>query len=92
MSRVEAFLGTEVFNFILHRLSFFLALFIIRALFFTILELMRPARIVAYRNVFMNDLTASIAYAYLIFPLAANLSMIAPEAYPVVPGSSTFSV
>ena len=42
------------------------------------LEMVRPARVVAYRGVFMNDLAASLAYAYLIFPLAAKLSMIAP--------------
>src|SRR5271169_4445458 len=78
MGRVETFLGTAVFNFIFTPIVFFFLLFICRAIFFTMLEMVRPARVVAYRAVFMNDLTASLAYAYLIFPLAAKLSMIAP--------------
>jgi hypothetical protein len=41
------------------------------------LEIVKPARVVTYRAVFINDLTASLAYAYLIFPLAAKPSMIA---------------
>jgi len=78
MGRVETFLGTAVFNFIFTPIFFFFLLFICRAIFFTMLEMVRPARVVAYRAVFMNDLAASLAYAYLIFPLPAKLSMIAP--------------
>lgn len=78
MGTVEAFLGTALFNFAFSPIVFFFLLFLGRAIFFTALEIIRPAREVAYRAVVMNDLAASVAYAYLIFPLAAKLSMIVP--------------
>jgi sterol desaturase/sphingolipid hydroxylase (fatty acid hydroxylase superfamily) len=85
MGRLETFLGTATFNFVFTPIVFFFLLFIFRAIFFTVLEMLRPARVVSYRAVFMNDLTASVAYAYLIFPLAADLSTIVPghHSFPV---------
>jgi sterol desaturase/sphingolipid hydroxylase (fatty acid hydroxylase superfamily) len=82
MGKVETFLGTAVFNFVFTPNVFFFLLFICRAIFFMTLEIIRPARIIAYRAVLINDLTASLAYAYLIFPLAAKLSMITPGHHP----------
>jgi sterol desaturase/sphingolipid hydroxylase (fatty acid hydroxylase superfamily) len=94
MGRAEAFLGTAVFNFVFTPVVFFFLLFICRAILFTVLEMARPARVVAYRAVFMNDLTASLAYAYLIFPLAAKLSMVAPgyHSFPASIGELPLSV
>jgi hypothetical protein len=39
MGRVETFLGTPVFNFIFTPIVFFFLLFICRAIFFTMLEM-----------------------------------------------------
>jgi hypothetical protein len=78
MGRVEAFLGTELFNFLFSPLVFFFLLFLGRAIFFITLESVRPARVFAYRAVVMKDLAASLTYAYVIFPLAAKLSIMVP--------------
>jgi sterol desaturase/sphingolipid hydroxylase (fatty acid hydroxylase superfamily) len=78
MGTVEAFLGTELFNILFSPVVFFFLLFLGRAIFFTTLESIRPAHVVTYRAVVMKDLAASLAYAYLIFPFAAKLSMMVP--------------
>jgi hypothetical protein len=51
------------FQFCFYVGCFFFLLFICRAIFFTMLEIVKPARVVTYRAVFINDLTASLAYA-----------------------------
>jgi sterol desaturase/sphingolipid hydroxylase (fatty acid hydroxylase superfamily) len=61
---------------------FFLVLLIIRAIFFTTLELVSPARKVMYRSVLLNDLTACFTYAWLVFPLAAYLNSFVPGYHP----------
>jgi sterol desaturase/sphingolipid hydroxylase (fatty acid hydroxylase superfamily) len=45
-----------------------------RAVFFTSLEIIRPARAVPYRSVVLKDLIALMAYVYIVFPLAGDLN------------------
>jgi len=84
MGRTEAFLGKVLFDFLFSPIVFFFLLFLGRAIFFTTLEIIRPARTVSYRAVIGNDLVACGAYVYVIFPLAAYLNHIVPgyHSYP----------
>ncbi len=71
-------------DFLLSPFVFFPALLFCRAIFFTTLELLRPARRVPHRAVVRNDLVALFAYVYLIFPLAGYLNHLVqgPHPYP----------
>jgi len=82
MSRAEAFLGSALFSFLLSPVGFFLALLLGRAVLFIALESMRPARAIAHRAVAVKDLIASVAYAFIVFPLAAKLSRFVPGYHP----------
>jgi len=84
MGTIRAFLGEERFHFILTPIVFFNLLFLCRAIFFTTLELLRPARTISYLAVIRNDFIANVAYVYAVFPLAAYLSHIFPghHSYP----------
>lgn len=52
----------------------FLLLFLGRVIIFTTMEKIWPARPLSYRAVVRNDLMASGAYAYVVFPIAGHLS------------------
>ena len=82
MGRTEAFLGKALFDFLFSPIVFFFLLFLGRAIFFTTLEIIRPAREVFYRTVIGNDLVACVAYVYVVFPLAAYLNHFVPGYHP----------
>jgi sterol desaturase/sphingolipid hydroxylase (fatty acid hydroxylase superfamily) len=63
-----------LFDFLFSAPVFFNLLLISRALFFTTLEIIRPARALSYRSVVRNDLIALAAYIYIVVPLAAYLN------------------
>jgi sterol desaturase/sphingolipid hydroxylase (fatty acid hydroxylase superfamily) len=86
MGRLETLLGTRLFEFLFSPIVFFFLLFVGRAIFFTTLEHLCPARAIRYRNVIGNDLVANIGYVYVVFPLAAYLSHIFPGHHPYPPG------
>jgi sterol desaturase/sphingolipid hydroxylase (fatty acid hydroxylase superfamily) len=87
MSRVEAFLGAEIFGLLLSPVGFFLVLLLGRAILFTALEHIRPTRAIAHRAVVFNDLAASVAYAFVVFPLAAKMSRYVPGFHHFFPAS-----
>jgi sterol desaturase/sphingolipid hydroxylase (fatty acid hydroxylase superfamily) len=86
MDAIEPFLGKMLSTFLGSSTGFFLLLFLGRAIFFTTMEVVWPARPVPYRAVIWNDLVASMAYAYVIFPLAGYLSrtMIGYHPFPAM--------
>jgi sterol desaturase/sphingolipid hydroxylase (fatty acid hydroxylase superfamily) len=61
-------------DFALSPYVFFPLLLLIRAIFFTTLESVRPARPVPVQNVIWRDFAALLAYVYLIFPVAGYLN------------------
>ncbi|PYO05806.1 MAG: hypothetical protein DMD75_26490 [Candidatus Rokuibacteriota bacterium] len=65
---------------------FFTLLLVSRMVFFTTLEVIRPARPLAYRAVIRNDLVALAAYIYIVFPLAAHLNHLV-QGQPSYPAS-----
>src|ERR1700733_6451056 len=88
MGRIETFLGTRLFHFLFTPSVFFSLLFLARAIFFTTLEVLRPARKVAYRSILWNDLVAYAIYVFLVFPAAGYLSRFLPGYHPFPPGVS----
>jgi len=89
MGRTEAFLGKSLFEFLFSPIVFFFLLFLGRAIFFTTLEIIRPARALSYRSVIANDLIASVAFVYVIFPLGLYLNNIFPGHHAYPPGVAT---
>ena len=87
MSRIEVFLGSSLFNVLLSPVVFFLVLLLGRAVFFTTLEYIRPTRVIAHRAVVFNDLVASLAYAFIVFPFAAKLSRFVPGHHHLFPAA-----
>jgi sterol desaturase/sphingolipid hydroxylase (fatty acid hydroxylase superfamily) len=89
MGRTEAFLGKELFEFLFSPIVFFFLLFLGRAVFFTTLEIVRPARTVNYRSVIGKDLVANATFVYLIYPLGLRLNHYFPgyHAYPASVGA-----
>lgn len=63
-----------LFGFVFSAPVFFNLLLVGRALFFTTLELVRPARAVSYRSVVRNDVIALLFYIYVVLPLAVYLN------------------
>ena len=86
MDAIEPFLGKMLSTFVGSSTGFFLLLFLGRAIFFTTIEVVWPARPVPYRSVVGNDLVASTAYAYVVFPFAGYLSrtMIGYHPFPAM--------
>jgi len=52
--------------------------FLARAIIFTTLEKVRPARPHSYRPTIRNDLVAVAAYSWIVFPLASSVNRLAP--------------
>ena|SRR5262245_1643447 len=74
MDAIEPFLGKMLSTFLGRSTAFFLLLLLGRAIFFTTMEVVWPARTVSYRAVVRNDLVALVAYAYVVFPFAGYLT------------------
>jgi sterol desaturase/sphingolipid hydroxylase (fatty acid hydroxylase superfamily) len=87
MDRIETFLRSEFFNFLLSPIGFFLVLLLARAILFTALEHIRPTRVIAHHAVVFNDLAASVAYAFIVFPLAAKMSRFVPGYHHLFPAA-----
>jgi sterol desaturase/sphingolipid hydroxylase (fatty acid hydroxylase superfamily) len=87
MDRVETFLGPALFNFLLSPIGFFLVLLLGRAVLFTALEQIWPTRTVARHAVVFNDLAASVAYSFIVFPLAAKMSRFVPGYHHLFPAA-----
>lgn len=66
-------ISPEVRRFIIANELFFPLLFVARLVWFTALELLRPARTVIYRKVILYDLAAFAVYQTLIFPAALRI-------------------
>ncbi len=88
MGRVETFLGQKTFTFLFSPAVFFTLVFLARAIFFTTLELIRPARKVRYHSFVLNDLVAAGLYAFVVFPVASFLTHIVPGYHPFPAGVS----
>src|ERR1051325_299171 len=88
MGRIETLLHKELFSFLFSPTAFFSLLFLGRAIFFTTLETIWPARILSYRSVIWNDLVACGTYVFVVFPAASYLSRFVPGYYPFPPGGS----
>jgi sterol desaturase/sphingolipid hydroxylase (fatty acid hydroxylase superfamily) len=82
MGRVEAMLGKTLFDFIFSPSVFFKLLFLGRAVVFTTLEIIRPARTLSYLPVVGRDLVAYGTFRCAILPLATYLNNIAPGYHP----------
>jgi sterol desaturase/sphingolipid hydroxylase (fatty acid hydroxylase superfamily) len=79
---VEVFSAIVLPNFLFRARYVFSLLFIFRAIFFTTLEVFRPARAICYRAVIWNDLAACAMYVLVVYPAAARLSQIVPGHHP----------
>ncbi|HEU4684965.1 MAG TPA: sterol desaturase family protein [Nitrospira sp.] len=73
MEWIEWLLSREFRQFTLEHNLFFPLLFLVRAVGVTSLELIRPARAVAYRKVIWKDFTVALVYFFVIFPLAIRI-------------------
>ena len=67
-------ISPEVRRFIITHDLFFALLFVARAIGFTTLEVLRPARTVFYRKVILYDLAVFAVYQALIFPSASRIN------------------
>ena len=67
---------TALLDFLVSPVVFFNLLLLSRAIFFTTLEVIGPARALSYRAVVRNDAIALLAYIYIVFPLAAYLNRV----------------
>jgi sterol desaturase/sphingolipid hydroxylase (fatty acid hydroxylase superfamily) len=74
---------------LLEPVLFFVVLFILRAICFTTLEVVWPARVVSYRVVLRDDLVACIGYVWIIFPLASYLNRSVMGYHPWPAGVAT---
>lgn len=70
MEWIEWLLSREFRQFILEHNLFFTLLFLGRLIGFTAVELIKPARKVAYRKVILYDMTVYIVYQFVVFPSA----------------------
>lgn len=73
MDWIEWLFSHEFRQFILDNNLFFPLLFVARFVSITAIELIRPARTVAYRKVVMKDLAVAALYFFVIFPLAVRI-------------------
>jgi len=83
---VEAILGKELFEFIFSPAIFFNLLFFGRAIFFTALEIIWPARNLSYLPVIWRDFIAYVFFRCVVLPVAIYLNS-AVIAYDLVPDS-----
>ncbi|MGB8538130.1 MAG: sterol desaturase family protein [Acidobacteriaceae bacterium] len=82
MGWLENILGKNLFRFLFSPAVFFALLFLSRAIFFTTVETIRPARRIDYRSVILNDLVACALYIFVVIPAAGYLSRIVPGYHP----------
>jgi sterol desaturase/sphingolipid hydroxylase (fatty acid hydroxylase superfamily) len=82
MGRIENFLGPQVSHFLFSPVVFFSLLFLGRVIFFTTLEVLRPARRMHYRLVALDDLIACGLYIFVVLPAASYLNRIMPGYHP----------
>lgn len=82
MGRIETFLGTGLFHFVFAPSVFFKLVFLGRAVLFTTLELIRPARTFSYLPVIARDLIAYGTFRCAILPAAIYLNDIVPGYHP----------
>lgn len=73
MEWIEWLLSREFRQFILENNLFFPLLFLVRLIGVTAVELIRPARKVAYHKVILKDLTVAVVYFFVIFPVAVRI-------------------
>jgi len=78
MGRLEALLGKALFEFIFSPLVFFKLLFVGRAIAFTTLEILRPARTLSYLPVIWWDLLAYLAFRCVVLPSTIYLNNLVP--------------
>ncbi len=78
-------MGSALYGFVLSPLVFFKLLFLGRAVFFTTLEFMRPARTVSYLPVIGRDLIAYVAFRSAVLPMTMYLNGIVPGYHGVPP-------
>ncbi len=71
MEWIEWVLSREFRQFLLENDLFFSLLFLGRLIGVTAIELWRPARVVFYRKVILNDLTAFVVFQFVVFPDSA---------------------
>jgi sterol desaturase/sphingolipid hydroxylase (fatty acid hydroxylase superfamily) len=82
--KLETFLGSALYGFVFSPLVFFKLLFLGRAVFFTALEFLRPARTLSYLPVIGRDLVAYVTFRSAVLPMTTWLNGIVPG-YHVVP-------
>ena len=73
MEWIEWLFSKEFRQFILEHDLFFPLLFVLRFVGITAIELIRPARKVAYHQVVLKDFTVAVIYYFIIFPLAVDI-------------------
>lgn len=73
MEWIEWLLSREFRQFVLENNLFFPLLFVARLIGMTAVELIKPARTVAYHRVMLKDLTVAVLYFFIIFPLAVRI-------------------
>jgi sterol desaturase/sphingolipid hydroxylase (fatty acid hydroxylase superfamily) len=78
----DPFLRKMILGFLHSPTGLFLLLFFGRVIIFTTMEIIWPARPLSYRAVVRKDLIASVAYAYVIFPIAGHLSRMVTGYHP----------
>jgi sterol desaturase/sphingolipid hydroxylase (fatty acid hydroxylase superfamily) len=86
MGRIETVLGPTLFKFVFSPLVFFKLLFVGRAILFTALELIRPARTLSYLPVVGRDLVAYLIFRCVVLPSTIYLNDIFPG-YHALPES-----
>ena len=86
MGRLETFLGKALFEFIFSPLIFFKLLFVGRAIVFTALEIMRPARTLSYLPVIWRDMLAYLTFRCLVLPSTIYLNGIVPGYHAIPAG------
>jgi len=80
--RLETFLGKALFEFIFSPAIFFKLLFIGRFVFFTTIEIIRPARTLNYLSVIGKDLLFYGSFRWLILPICLYLNDVVPGYHP----------
>jgi sterol desaturase/sphingolipid hydroxylase (fatty acid hydroxylase superfamily) len=83
MGRLETFLGKAVFDFVFSPAIFFKLVFVGRAVFFTTLEIIRPARTLSYLPVIGRDLVAYGFFRCAVLPVVIYLNNIVPGNHSV---------
>jgi len=81
---IKEILGKELFEFIFSPAVFFNLLFLGRAIFFTALEIIWPARKLSYLPAIWRDFVAYVFFRCVVLPIAIYLNSIVID-YDLVP-------